>query len=68
MYKRQVPRDNDDLDSLGKQLVAYCRENLAGYKSPKSVDFLEELPRTGTGKIQKQPLREPYWKEEDRRI
>tara|TARA_B100001029_G_C15062103_1_gene459426 strand:- start:4274 stop:5269 length:996 start_codon:yes stop_codon:yes gene_type:complete len=63
-----VPRDNDDLDSLGKQLVAYCRENLAGYKSPKSVDFLEELPRTGTGKIQKQPLREPYWKEEDRRI
>ena len=63
-----VPRDNDDLDSLGKQLVAYCRENLAGYKSPKSVDFLEELPRTGTGKIQKQPLREPYRKEEDRRI
>ena len=34
----------------------------------KKIDFLDELPRTGTGKIQKQPLREPYWKEEDRRI
>ena len=55
-------------ESLAKELITYCRENLAGYKSPKSIDFLDELPRTGTGKIQKQPLREPYWKEEDRRI
>ncbi|SVD70757.1 uncharacterized protein METZ01_LOCUS423611, partial [marine metagenome] len=60
--------DEDSLDSLAKELIAYCRENLAGYKSPKSIDFLDELPRTGTGKIQKQPLREPYWVEEDRRI
>ena len=64
-----VPGDSEEnLDSLAKELIAYCRENLAGYKSPKSIDFLDELPRTGTGKIQKQPLREPYWKEEDRRI
>ena len=58
----------EDLDSLEKELVSYCRENLAGYKAPKSIDFLNELPRTGTGKIQKQPLREPYWQDEDRRI
>ncbi|MDP6323936.1 MAG: acyl-CoA synthetase, partial [Acidimicrobiales bacterium] len=64
-----VPASSEeDRDSLAKDLIIYCRENLAGYKSPKSIDFLSELPRTGTGKIQKQPLREPYWKEEDRRI
>ena len=58
----------EDLDSLEKELVSYCRENLAGYKAPKSIDFLNEIPRTGTGKIQKHPLREPYWQDEDRRI
>ena len=42
-------------------LVAHCREHLAGYKVPRSFDFVDELPRTGTGKIQKAKLREPFW-------
>jgi acyl-coenzyme A synthetase/AMP-(fatty) acid ligase len=35
---------------------------------PRSIDFLPELPSTGTGKIQKAKLREPYWEGRDRRI
>ena len=44
-----------------EDLVAHCRTNLAGYKCPKRVDFVEELPRTATGKLQKFKLRQPYW-------
>jgi fatty-acyl-CoA synthase len=43
------------------ELIAHCKARLAGYKAPKSVDFLTELPRTGSGKITKQALRGPYW-------
>ena len=53
---------------LAERLVSYCREHLAGYKAPKTVDFVDEIPRTGTGKIQKRPLRDPYWVGRDRRI
>lgn len=44
------------------ELVDFCREHLAHYKCPKRVDFLPALPRTATGKIQKNLLRERYWK------
>ena len=55
-------------DSLASSLVAHCRELLAGYKAPRSVDFVGHIPRTGTGKIQKAPLRAPYWEGHRRRI
>jgi len=42
------------------EIIAFCKSNLAGYKSPKSVDFLDALPRTGSGKIYKKGLKEPY--------
>jgi acyl-CoA synthetase (AMP-forming)/AMP-acid ligase II len=42
-------------------IVAFCKENLAHYKAPKSVDLLDALPRTGSGKIFKKGLRDPYW-------
>jgi acyl-CoA synthetase (AMP-forming)/AMP-acid ligase II len=45
-----------------EQIIAYCRKDLAGYKTPKSVDFLEALPKTGSGKIFKKGLREPHSK------
>ena len=45
--------------------VAYAREHLAGYKIPRSVSFEEEIPRTGSGKILKRVLREPFWKGRD---
>ena len=42
-------------------LMAFAREHLAGYKVPRSVKFIAEIPRTGTGKILKRELRKPYW-------
>lgn len=44
-----------------ESVIAYCREKLAKYKVPKSVDFVESIPRTLTGKILKKTLRESYW-------
>ena len=54
--------------ALEERLVAYCRERLAGYKAPRSVDFVESLPRHPTGKLYKRLLRDPYWKGTGRRI
>jgi fatty-acyl-CoA synthase/long-chain acyl-CoA synthetase len=42
-------------------LVSFAREHLAGYKLPRSVSFADEIPRTGSGKILKRILREPFW-------
>lgn len=64
-----VPNDGVAADDeLQHTLAAFCRENLAGYKCPRSFDFVEELPRTGTGKVQKRKLREPYWEGHERSI
>jgi fatty-acyl-CoA synthase/long-chain acyl-CoA synthetase len=49
-------------------IVAFARAHLAGYKLPRSVSFLPELPRTGSGKILKRVLREPFWKGHERRV
>ncbi len=49
-------------------LIAHCKQRLAGYKSPTSVEFRESLPRTTTGKLQKFRLREPYWAGRERRV
>ncbi|MBM7061294.1 long-chain fatty acid--CoA ligase [Pseudomonas sp. UL073] len=43
------------------QVRAHCRASIAGYKCPKSVEFRNELPLSGAGKILKKDLREPYW-------
>ena len=45
------------------EIIAFCREHLAHFKCPTSVEFRDELPRTATGKLQKFKLREPYWQE-----
>jgi fatty-acyl-CoA synthase len=50
------------------QVIAHCRESLAGYKCPKRVEFRDQLPRTTTGKLQKFRLREPYWEDRDRQV
>ncbi len=50
------------------ELIAYCREHLAAYKCPTSVDVLDALPRNPTGKILKRDLRRPYWEGRDRTI
>ena len=47
-------------DELAAELMAFCRDRLAHYKCPRSVDFVEELPREDTGKIFKRKLRDQY--------
>ena len=49
-------------------IMAYTRARLAGYKVPKSIEFLDALPRNPTGKILKRELREKYWKGYERRV
>jgi acyl-CoA synthetase (AMP-forming)/AMP-acid ligase II len=46
---------------LERELLAFCKEQLAGYKCPRSVDFSAELPRHPTGKLYKRLLRDRYW-------
>ncbi|GAA1302994.1 long-chain-fatty-acid--CoA ligase [Pseudonocardia xinjiangensis] len=61
-----VPAPGCEVDT--EALLAYCRERLAGFKCPKSVDVAEELPRNLTGKVLKKNLREPYWEGRERRL
>jgi acyl-CoA synthetase (AMP-forming)/AMP-acid ligase II len=42
-------------------IIAHCKQRMAGYKAPTTVEFRDAIPRTATGKIQKFKLREPYW-------
>jgi fatty-acyl-CoA synthase len=51
-----------------KEIIAFCRENIAHYKAPKSVDFIHELPKTGSGKIYKKGLRDQYWGDQEKKI
>ena len=60
VHAEVVLRAGADLDA--EALRTYAREHLAGYKVPRSVKFVDEIPRTGTGKILKRQLRAPYWK------
>ncbi len=47
-------------------LIEFAREHLGGFKVPKTVDFVEALPRNPSGKILKRAVREPYWRAADR--
>ncbi len=58
----------DGSDVTPEDLIAHCRAALAGYKCPKRIDFVDELPRTATGKLQKFKLREQFWAGRDRRV
>jgi acyl-CoA synthetase (AMP-forming)/AMP-acid ligase II len=58
----------DGSEVSAEEIITHCRDHLAGYKCPKRVEFLDELPRTATGKIQKFKLREPFWKGHDRQV
>jgi fatty-acyl-CoA synthase len=51
-----------------RELIDFCRERMAHFKAPKSVEFIEALPKTATGKIQKFTLREPYWQGYEKRV
>ena len=51
-----------------EDVIAACRENLAAYKAPKDVHFVDELPKSGVGKILRRDVRERFWAERQRRV
>jgi long-chain acyl-CoA synthetase len=50
------------------EIIAFCRGKLGGFEIPRSVDFVDALPRTPTGKVLKRVLREPYWAGTERHV
>jgi long-chain acyl-CoA synthetase len=63
-----VVQTRRDIALDAAQVVAYLKPRLAGYKLPRTVDFVTAMPREDTGKIFKRKLREPYWSGSARRI
>ena len=61
-----VPATGERLDE--DEVVAFAREHLASYKIPRSIEFTDELPKTGSGKVLKRQLREPYWRDHQRQV
>ena len=61
-----VRQPGSDVSEL--ELIELCAERVAGYKKPRSVDFVDELPRDAAGKLLKRLIREPYWAGAGRRI
>ena len=51
-----------------EEIIAKCKELVGSVKAPKSVDFVETIPRSSVGKVLKRVLREPYWEEKNRNI
>jgi acyl-CoA synthetase (AMP-forming)/AMP-acid ligase II len=51
-----------------EEIIEFCKDKLASYKKPKTIDFMEELPKTGSGKIFKRALKEKYWKNVSRKV
>jgi acyl-CoA synthetase (AMP-forming)/AMP-acid ligase II len=64
-----IPRPGvDPGPALEQELIEYCRERLAHYKAPRSVEFAKDLPRQPTGKLYKRLIRERYWKGRESRL
>ena len=61
-----VLRSGSELTSA--ELIEFTRKHLAGYKCPKSVDFVDSLPRNAAGKLLRNALREHYWSKSDRQV
>jgi long-chain acyl-CoA synthetase len=55
-------------DELRAELMAYARSNLSHVKSPRMLDFMQELPRHPTGKLYKRLIRDAYWGKEGSKI
>ncbi|NKC15056.1 MAG: long-chain-fatty-acid--CoA ligase [Gammaproteobacteria bacterium] len=58
----------EDGDASAQQLIDFCRQHLAHFKCPTAVEFVDELPRTATGKLQKFRLRQMYWGGDQRKV
>lgn len=66
--KAVVETKNGVTPGLDEEILAWSRERLAKFKCPKSIDFVDEMPRDPNGKLAKRKLRDPYWAHLDRQI
>jgi acyl-CoA synthetase (AMP-forming)/AMP-acid ligase II len=66
--KAIVVRDGTAGDIGERQIIGFCRDRLAHFKCPTSVEFTETIPRNPTGKVLKRELRAPYWAGESRAV
>ena len=64
----ELAEDVQPSEDLAEEIREHCREHLAGYKVPRSIDFEDTLPRHPTGKLYKRILRDRYWEGQERRI
>ena len=55
-----VLKENESVTEM--EIIQFCKQHQASYKAPKSIVFLDALPKTGSGKIYKKALRDPHWK------
>jgi len=51
-----------------QEIIQFCKDRIAHYKAPKSIDFIDALPRTGSGKIHKKGLRDKYWEGYEKKV
>ncbi len=58
----------DGQQASEEQIIQFCKNNLAPFKAPKSVTFLDQLPRTGSGKLFKKGLRDPFWENYNKKV
>ncbi|HMZ91914.1 MAG TPA: long-chain fatty acid--CoA ligase, partial [Pseudomonadales bacterium] len=64
----QLMDKNDASPELAQALIQFCRDNISHIKCPRSIDFIDELPRHPTGKLYKRLLRDRYWGNRDSKI
>lgn len=57
-----------DISASQEDIIAFSKSKIAGYKVPKSIDFVDALPRNPSGKLLKRELRAPYWKDQERQV
>jgi long-chain acyl-CoA synthetase len=64
----QLEAGRSGSEALAEELIAFARSRLPGFKTPRSIDFVSDLPRLPSGKIQRRLVRAPYWAGRDRQI
>jgi acyl-CoA synthetase (AMP-forming)/AMP-acid ligase II len=65
---KAVVQLRDGAHATAAELIAFCAERLADYKKPRSIDFVERMPRDAAGKLLKRTIRAPYWEGAGRTI
>jgi long-chain acyl-CoA synthetase len=58
----------ENAEAAEDDIKSHCKKRIAGYKCPQSIEFRQELPISGAGKVLKRNLREPFWRDQTRRV